>query len=368
MQITPRITMPRFAANNSEVNKDSASSVIGDMESEQDIVEIKKNASTSAASTVETPSLSADEKNLLLANNDTKVNYLAGMLAAGQKPVPLLKAMATQSAGKETLLYTAIVKSQIDVAKALLPYVKPQEFSMKFSPLKIASDKGFKELIPALAELEKNTVVQNQLVEESVRADNPEQLKLYLEKGFTPTGEALLTAVAGRKFDSAKLLVEKGAKDSYALVHAIDWSNLELVKLMGENGFNLQSTLHVLCRKSTPGKDDKAIMEYIFSKDKGMINARSGKGDYEMTPLMLAAENERQDLADVLLTLGADPTLKDSKGRTAYKIAKENGNSDMKELLKTNGAGGESFVHRWIRRFRMVKRVAVHTYRNIGRS
>ena len=52
------------------------------------------------------------------------------------------------------------------------------------------------------------------------------------------------------------------------------------------------------------------------------------------TMLMSAASNGNQPLCNYLLSIGADKTLTDSNGKTAYDYAVENGYTELAELLK----------------------------------
>ncbi len=60
------------------------------------------------------------------------------------------------------------------------------------------------------------------------------------------------------------------------------------------------------------------------------VNARQQVG---YTPLMGAASGGREDLADMLLRHGADPSLVSEDGKTAASIAKEHGHDALAEKL-----------------------------------
>lgn len=56
--------------------------------------------------------------------------------------------------------------------------------------------------------------------------------------------------------------------------------------------------------------------------------------DDRLTPLMLAARNNRPEMARVLLDAGADPTRIDMERRTAEDIAVQEGNDHIAELIR----------------------------------
>lgn len=64
------------------------------------------------------------------------------------------------------------------------------------------------------------------------------------------------------------------------------------------------------------------------------VNARSR--DESLTPLHVAAAMGKLKAAEVLVSLGADRTLKDSKQRTPLEVAERTGNSEIAALLKKN--------------------------------
>jgi hypothetical protein len=68
------------------------------------------------------------------------------------------------------------------------------------------------------------------------------------------------------------------------------------------------------------------------------INARS---DFGSTPLMKAAWFGNNDAAVELLRLGADPTLRDNRGRTAAMMAFERGHDELAHLLKCRAGASE---------------------------
>jgi ankyrin repeat protein len=68
--------------------------------------------------------------------------------------------------------------------------------------------------------------------------------------------------------------------------------------------------------------------------DKGAnVNTTNAMGS---TSLIYAATFNRTEIAKMLLVKGADASVKDSRGQTAYDHAKMQGNSLLMELLEPN--------------------------------
>ena len=61
------------------------------------------------------------------------------------------------------------------------------------------------------------------------------------------------------------------------------------------------------------------------------LDARS---NFQMTPLMLAAVNGRTKICEMLLALGADPSLKDKDGETALVCARRCNKPECAALLQ----------------------------------
>ena len=61
------------------------------------------------------------------------------------------------------------------------------------------------------------------------------------------------------------------------------------------------------------------------------LDARS---KYQWTPLMLAAIYGHPKICEMLLALGADPSLKDNKGKTALDYARANNKPECAALLQ----------------------------------
>ena len=60
----------------------------------------------------------------------------------------------------------------------------------------------------------------------------------------------------------------------------------------------------------------------------------SQKNAMGATCLIYAVTFNRKDIAEMLLKHGADASVKDARGNTAMDLVKEQGNTELEELLK----------------------------------
>lgn len=77
--------------------------------------------------------------------------------------------------------------------------------------------------------------------------------------------------------------------------------------------------------------NSKLISENLINNYQLSIDKINENGQ---TPLMMGAKNNAMDTVKLLLEHGADKSIKDNNGKTAYDLAVENGNMDIAELLK----------------------------------
>lgn len=150
--------------------------------------------------------------------------------------------------------------------------------------------------------------------------------------------------------DILKYLIEKGAnvnsmpftigskaqaiKGSSVLMDAIWNGNLDKVKLLVENGADLEYKYEKMNNDTAiihAAEDlSKCVLEYLIQHNAN-INYQNTNGE---TALMRAVSKNNLDSVRILLDNKADTSLKDNDGHTALDIAKANKYSDIADLLE----------------------------------
>lgn len=194
----------------------------------------------------------------------------------------------------------------------------PNLISQNPTPLIIACEKGNEKII-------------------SLLLDNGADInKKDSYTGQTPLLAALHGTKANR-FSIAMFLLEKGA-DAFAVQNTTSPLEETLVVLDSDNaqtikdGFELfkyliekQVSMNI-CR----GKENVLtfaahygnynVVEFLIKENYFDINSKDLAGD---TALIVATKNNQTQIMQLLLELGADKSLKDAKGKTAYDYAVE---------------------------------------------
>ncbi len=160
-------------------------------------------------------------------------------------------------------------------------------------------------------------------------------------------------------FEIVKLLLAYGAEPAFTEQEGVGWSALSSAILHSENEHSLEIVM-LLIENGADIESDKdgwtpfelACMEYI-SSDKPVDErnahaqrvveiAKLVRGNYDLnpsgtsTPLMYAARNNNYPLVEYLLSIGADPNIQLSDGRTAYDVALNADYQDIAALLKAS--------------------------------
>jgi len=164
-------------------------------------------------------------------------------------------------------------------------------------------------------------------------------------------GESLLTRLMWDAPDSKEAIdlfkyiyINSNHLDEYAAFHlAADDDVPELVDwLIKEQGFSYsdlrqedESYLHYYYREAESGNlwRKPKMIEYIVNCKLEDINTQDKEG---RTVLGVAAEKNEVEDCKLFLKLGADPSIKDNSGKTAYDYALENGNAEVAELLRSD--------------------------------
>ena len=129
-------------------------------------------------------------------------------------------------------------------------------------------------------------------------------------------------------------LISEKDKYEFSILHgAVMSESEELIKFLIKNGADVNA-------KNDEGITPLHIVLYpeiaqILIAHGAVINAVSKNGD---TPLhVMAAEGDQTlDVVELLLENGADKSIKDKQGKTAFDIAKSRDEEGLMEILKIN--------------------------------
>lgn len=165
--------------------------------------------------------------------------------------------------------------------------------------------------------------------------------------------------------EMVKLLLDYGADPAFTEQEGFNWSALSSAILYSKNEHSLEIVV-LLLENGADVESDKdgwppfelACMEYISPEntteernahaERVVEIAKLVKGNYDLnplgtiTPLMQAALNNNHLLVEYLLSIGADPNIQLSDGRTAYDFANNAGYEEvaaiLKNIMKANGS------------------------------
>jgi len=168
----------------------------------------------------------------------------------------------------------------------------------------------------------------------------------YLEGGWSPI-EATLSTRNDNRLEIAKLLIEYGANvNLYGSESALflEAMHLRSTDTEVEEAISMEVICLLLDNGASPISDDgysilhlsatgnKVEMTRILIDKYGLnVNFTDPDG---MTPLMLGAKDNAIDTVKLLIEKGADISIKDAAGKTAYDYAVEKGFTALAELLK----------------------------------
>mmetsp|Transcript_66979 Transcript_66979/g.178228 ORF Transcript_66979/g.178228 Transcript_66979/m.178228 type:complete len:261 (-) Transcript_66979:531-1313(-) len=138
---------------------------------------------------------------------------------------------------------------------------------------------------------------------------------------------------------------EQGAQGRTALHRALGGGFHEASVWLMENGADpliadslKRTSLHWAAMAPPPGNLECVKLMFDKSDGKSMLAKKTKSGS---TPLHSAAVTNRHNVIQLLLDNGADESLEDDDGFTAYDQAKQEGHSDVLALLQVKkGSGG----------------------------
>lgn len=159
-------------------------------------------------------------------------------------------------------------------------------------------------------------------------------------------GVTALHIACSRGFYSiAQLLIESGANVSAVspvgytpLMAAANNQRLPAIRLLLEKGADInlsdsreRTALHWAMGQRSLKPDNQKACIHLLIKAGADVNSRDEDG---ITPLMEAAWFGIGEGVQVLLNAGADKSLLDNSGRSAYKTATSRGHCDVAEMLR----------------------------------
>ena len=171
---------------------------------------------------------------------------------------------------------------------------------------------------------------------------------------FDPEGEnPLHLAAKNGKKEVAELLVSNGAdinsRDKFGrppLYDAFWVGKRSIVDLLIKKGAELPKTTGEEIYDAILA-DDAGTVKKLLDKDPGLVNTK--KHDRELMPLHLAAAMNREEIAGLLISKGADLNARDSlenwraRGWSALHWAADNDSIEVIRLLIKNGAEVDDF-------------------------
>lgn len=263
---------------------------------------------------------------LIAAAAGSQKEIVAMLLAAGADTE--LREPETES----TALILAAREGSLDVLSLLLDAGADVFYSDKgsFTAIHVAAANGHTEIL-------------RELIARGVNPDLQSEKKGPNAGGLTP----LLYAALGGHSEATHYLVEEAEADpkhianngSSASMAALHLKNLELAKYLYSKGSpplcfynNNMSTLALAAQIGYIEGINWLVQE--VGADVDTRNKRDGA-----TPLIVSVTNGYSDCTSRLLELGADPSIKDADGRTAFDIARE---GKLDEVLKILQGGGKA--------------------------
>jgi ankyrin repeat protein len=151
----------------------------------------------------------------------------------------------------------------------------------------------------------------------------------------------LMTALAVRKGEVAKVLVERGA---HSWPQDDKWSPLMFAAFIGERPV----VEAMLARDANvTAKNAQGMTALMFAASRGhseIVSALASKGSEVdardvngLTALMFSANNGHSETARALLAVGASADIKSESGQTAAAFARTNGFKELAALLQPSG-------------------------------
>lgn len=192
-------------------------------------------------------------------------------------------------------------------------------------------------------------IYEREAIAVAVEKNDAEIAEILLSHGANPNasvvwGSCLMEAIDKRNEQIAAMLIRKGAN-----IHEKKYSGDTLVVVALENG--CMKTAKLLLEKGC-SPDPDALALAISNKDfelvkllvdKGVDVNKEGSAEYrKKTPLQRALEKGQTDIAEYLISKGADVNWKDSWGTSLASYFLKDGDTQMAQFLVDHGADVDS--------------------------
>ena len=115
------------------------------------------------------------------------------------------------------------------------------------------------------------------------------------------------------------------------LTEAAGRASLDIIRLLVAHGADVTRGNHLLVLAESPAPNRVEALHFLVAKGALVNGARTPSAS---TPLQKAVWYRKPELARALMALGANPSLKDARGRTAFDIANEIGSEEMVKILE----------------------------------
>lgn len=242
--------------------------------------------------------------------------FISGaVLATPVKPVPIARCAESKVDIDSTS--PASLKASLEASL---------EASLKGAPAIIyALGKGRRHILEEMLAAGENPnvcVANGSVLSISAASGDLDEVRLLLDYGAHPDlpldsgGGAPLSAALGMgHFEIAHLLLDRGSDP--------------LRKTDG--GITVLHELSIAQARGEQGRAQQSEMATLLIKKGVSVNAQ---GNWDTTPLMLAVVANNEHLVELLLKYGADPDMKNKRGKNAKDFAANKGNIRIQRLLK----------------------------------
>lgn len=166
--------------------------------------------------------------------------------------------------------------------------------------------------------------------------------------GPNEVNKPLAYAAAYGNLEIVKLLVEAGAEldgraayGDVALIKADEHGNDDILEYLIEQGadVNIPNAYGVtpfigLCGTGRLQQVQLAAKHGGDANSSFVAKNGEGAGEKNFTPLEAAASAGKHDVVELLLSMGADPNIKDAQGRSLLELAESDGHDDVAAVLR----------------------------------